>query len=104
MICPFCNFEHTVAVPCVHTNGTSAEELLTQLDRAIDAMSKADNALLGSAPNARDHYLNGTDQKARKEHELRREKLLTIVAELVQMRDHVQAVIEFKAEQKRSRI
>ena len=36
-----------------------------------------------------------------KEHCLRRDKVLKVVAELVQMRDHVMAVIEFKAEQKR---
>ena len=99
--CTFCNVEHTVAVPCVHSNGTSAEELRDQLQAAVDAWREADHALAMAAPNSRDHYPTGTAQRAIKEHCLRREKMLEVVAELVQMRDHVMEVISFKAEAKR---
>ena len=99
--CQFCNVEHTVAVPCVHSNGTAAEELRDQLEAAVDALRDAIRAMCAASPNGRDYYVSNTVQRAIKEHCLRQEKLLEVAAELVQMRDHVMEVIGFKAKRKR---
>src|SRR6185369_3925741 len=104
MTCPICLIEHLVAVPCVHLNGTSAGELLEQLDNAVDAARALAVALRQAFPNGRDHYPTGTEQRAIKEHCLRQEKVLEVAAELVMMRDHVQECINLKAESTRNRL
>ena len=103
MTCPICLVEHLVAVPCVHLNGTSAGELLEQLENAVEAVRALTVALNRAAPNGRDYYVYSPNQTQRaiKEHCLRQEKVLEVAAELVMMRDHVQECINLKNESKR---
>lgn len=100
--CQFCHMEHTVAVPCVHSNGTSAEELRNELEAALIAMNVAINRVGDAAPNGRDYYLkNGETERVMTQHRERTVRLKHTLAELQQMYDHVQEVINFKAEAKR---
>lgn len=99
--CTFCKVEHTVAVPCVHINGTKPRDLGEQLDKAVDAIQDALRALGLAAPNGRDYYLQGNIQRAIKEHCIRQENLTEVAAELVQMRDHVWEVVMFQEEHRR---
>ncbi len=100
MTCQFCSTDHAVAVPCVHTNGTSAEELLYQLDRAVNALQGAVEALYAAAPNNRDYYPTKSEAFAQAQHTERAKKLSDVRAELREMRDHVQEVINLKNERK----
>jgi hypothetical protein len=45
--------------PMIHLNGTSAEELYNKFDEARRALDAAYQALLATAPNARDYYPMG---------------------------------------------
>lgn len=103
MICPFCEIEHTIAVPTVHLNGTSAEELLKQLATAFEAATTAIIGLYHAAPNNRDYYPTKQENQAQTEHTIRAKTLSAVRTELNEMRDHVQAVIDFKAAQKAAR-
>lgn len=47
------------AVPTIHLNGTSGEELARQVKDAADAVYTAIGALRNAAPNARDYYPQG---------------------------------------------
>ena len=98
--CPFCNVEHAVAVPTVHSNGTSPEALREQLDMAVHAVRAAIREVGAAAPNARDYYPLRQDSRMRTEHEMRLDRLGSVASELVEMRDHVQEVIDFRAEQR----
>jgi DNA-binding ferritin-like protein len=94
--CHICQITHRATVPCVHSNGTSAKELLAQLDAVFDAIRELIRAMGNASPNGRDYYPTGTTQQAIKEHCLRAEKLNEILAEYSQMRDHVQECINLK--------
>jgi hypothetical protein len=100
MNCPFCKVEHLVTVPTVHLNGTSAEDLYAQLDAAIAAMLTAMERLVAASPNGRDYYVQeaGAIERALDQHRLRFEQLRAIQRELIEMRDHVMAVMDFKEE------
>jgi hypothetical protein len=102
--CQFCNIEHETTVPTVHLNGTSAEELRDQLHTVIGALNAAHYALVAAAPNGRDYYLQGAIARGRAmgAHERRCADLTRMLAELKEQRDHVQAVLDFKAEQQRA--
>lgn len=104
--CPICRgVEHTVAVPCVHSNGTSAGELAEQLTGAVDAVQAAIRAVDAAAPNGRDYYLvPGTFERAQAEHQARHNKLLSVLVELAQQYDHVQEVISLNEERRRARM
>jgi hypothetical protein len=82
--------EHRVnglIVPTVHLNGTSKDELIAQLDAALDALSVAQAALLRAAPNARDYYVQGVSAYARAdaEHVSRMQRLNSVKSELQQL-------------------
>ena len=91
--CGLCLVEHQVMVPVVHSNGTAGVDLLEALDRGIDALEVGLAALERTAPNGRDYYLypdgHGAMQRAVREHELRKEKVLDVAEELVRIREHV---------------
>lgn len=57
--------------PTIHWNGTSADQLLSELVNASDALFQAVAALSSAAPNARDYYPQGAAafEQARREHE-----------------------------------
>jgi hypothetical protein len=103
--CQFCNVVHKTTVPTVHLNGTSGEELLAQLNTAILQLIQARRAVVAAAPNGRDYYLQGDQalQLVMAQHERRCADLSRMLAEVEEMRDHVQAVMDFKAEQRRAR-
>ena len=94
--CPFCEITHAVAVPVIHSNGTSAAELRDQIDGALDAMKAAIQAVAKAAPNGRDYYVNDSVQRAIKEHCIRGEKLIEVASELSQICDHIYEVISFQ--------
>lgn len=96
MTCELCNVEHKIAVPFIHLNGTSPEELLLGLNNALDATREAVVMLYQAAPNGRDHYPSNTGTIAQAEHTVRAKKLCDVREELEEMRNHVQAVIDFK--------
>jgi hypothetical protein len=101
-VCQFCNVEHATTVPTVHLNGTSAEELRDQLDAAVEGLRAARQAVVQAAPNGRDYYVQDAIARGRAmgAHERRCGELTRMLAELEEMRDHVQAVIDFKAAQR----
>jgi hypothetical protein len=110
--CEFCHVEHTVAVPCIHLNGSPAENLRDDLAAAVEAVHDAQNRVMAAAPNGRDYYvypgrdqghLNDPIQTVMHQHRLRLEKLVQVANELEQMRDHVQAVIDFREQQRAER-
>ena len=45
--------------PTVHFNGTSKDELLTQLEAVVNALDAALAAMSAAAPNGRDFYPQG---------------------------------------------
>jgi hypothetical protein len=95
--CEFCNCNHEIAVPTVHMNGTSASELLRQLDEAVAAVRQAIDCTLNAEPNSRDYYVQpGGPRIVMHQHRVRVELLGKVLKELTEMRDHVQAVIDFK--------
>jgi len=94
--CPFCEIAHTVSVPTIHYNGTSAEELRSQIDGVVQAFRVLMTAMGHAAPNSRDHYLDRSEQRAIKEHCIREERLTEVLTEVCQIRDHIYEVMAFK--------
>jgi hypothetical protein len=77
----------TLAIPTIHPNGTSRDELLAQVCEAFLAISEARRKLAQAAPNDRDYYPqgNGAHSHALTEHEARIADLNRIAKELEQM-------------------
>lgn len=48
-------------VPSIHLNGTSASEIIKQLEAVVDALRQTEEAMTAAAPNARDYYVQGPD-------------------------------------------
>jgi hypothetical protein len=46
-------------IPTVHLNGTSRDELISQLRGAMEAVHAAEKALAQAGPHARDYYVVG---------------------------------------------
>ena len=103
--CQFCRVEHRATVPTVHLNGTPAEHLRDDLQAAIEALRTGAQAMAAAAPNGRDYYVQdaGAIQRVMNQHARRCTDLDRILTELTEMRDHVQAVLDFKAEMRRPR-
>jgi hypothetical protein len=76
--------------PTVHLNGTSRAELSRQVEEAHRALSEALGKLCEAAPNARDYYVQGEGAfgRAVAQHELRCEKIRTVMTELQAICDH----------------
>ena len=87
---------HSIAVPCVHSNGTHPNDLREQLETAMDAMRAAIRAVELAAPNGRDYYPTDSTQRAIKEHCIRQEKLADVAMELQQQYEHVLEAIEIR--------
>jgi hypothetical protein len=103
--CQFCNVTHRSSVPTVHSNGTCALDLLQGLNASLDALRVAQRRMTEAAPNGRDYYLQGNQamERAMGEHERRWTDLNRIMTELEEMRDHVQAVLDFQRQQRAQR-
>ena len=73
-----------VAIPTIHLNGTSRQELLEQLIEATMAVDVAIQRLSRACPNGRDYYPQGPNaiQEALKQHNSRMHNLTAVVAEL----------------------
>lgn len=78
-----------IIAPSIHLNGTSREELVRQMQDAVDALNLALGALHDAQPNSRDYYPQGPDaiQKAEFHHRRRLE-------DLVEIRDEMMAIWE----------
>lgn len=76
-----------LAVPTIHLNGTSQQELENQLREAASAVAKAVEKLCQAAPHGRDYYVQEPDgfQQARAEHRARVERLESVGQELMQI-------------------
>ena len=103
--CPFCRIAHKAMVPTIHTNGTSANELREQLQAAIEALHTAQRMLVQAAPNGRDYYPQGNSatEAAIAQYQRGWTDLSRMLTELEEQRDHVQAVLDFQAEQRVAR-
>lgn len=104
MICQFCNIEHAIAVPVIHLNGTSADELLSGLESAVLAVQETIQCLHVAAPNNRDYFPLNLEARVQDEHTIRARNLCEVRKQLTEMRDHVQAVVDFRLEQRRRRV
>ena len=80
------------AVPTIHRNGDTAQELLAQITNAGKAIREAQKALQLACPNARNYYtmIPPNYPQAVREHEARLTKLHTIYAELVEIANSIQ--------------
>jgi len=74
-----------VTKPSVNLNGTSRGELLTQTGDAVDALSKALEALYASNPHGRDYLPQGGPDyvRARAEHAVRIRKVDAVYEEML---------------------
>ncbi len=74
----------TLAIPTIHSNGTSQRELLAQLTNAIEAIRTAEAALGKTSPNGRDYYTQDPSaiNAATQQHRERMYRLQTIGDEL----------------------
>lgn len=97
--CTFCHLVHSIQVPCVHSNGTAAEDLRDDLSLAVDATRVAITRVEWAAPAGRDYYVQGDEsiRLSRLQHATRMDRLQQTAKELEEIRDHVQAVIDFRA-------
>ena len=82
--------------PLVHLNGTSGESLLSGYVHVRATLTKGIEALHGAAPNARDYYPLGDDafSAARREHEDRTRRLMSVLEEIHELAEHVQDAMD----------
>lgn len=74
----------TVA-PLIHGNGTSAEELKTNLENAYAAIYAAQDVLRKCAPNGRDYYVGDVHLcRAEAQHRRRQESLTDVMQSLTE--------------------
>jgi len=80
-----------LSVPTVHLNGTSREELVTQLTEASNAVRDAITAVQKASPNGRDYYPQGSGatQEALRQHANRLHNLTAVQRELVEIAEAI---------------
>ncbi len=73
----------SIALPTVHLNGTSRQELLQQFLAARTALRAARDAMCAAAPNGRDYYVQNTGafSIARDQHTERLQRIEALIAE-----------------------
>ena len=99
--CPFCEVEHKVAVPQIHSNGTAPQDLLESVQAVLSANRKTLTALGQAFPNGRDYYLvPGAYEVVRVQWDARVQALQRMEVDLVEIRDHIQTVIDFQEERR----
>lgn len=71
-------------VPTIHRNGTGSDSLLSDLEGAAQALTRAKRALEACQPNGRDYYPQGSEAfvEAQDEHRSRLERLNSVGLEL----------------------
>lgn len=81
----------TLKVPTVHLNGTSEQELRSQLKEAAIAVTTAMEALRHAAPHGRDYYVQSDTacNEAIKEHCARLDRLSSVYDELVEIHEAI---------------
>jgi len=79
------NKKRNVIAPTIHRNGTSADDIQEQLQKAYRAVNEASKALSAAYPNARDYYVQGNEAfpKARREWDERQAKLKSVADDLL---------------------
>lgn len=77
----------TLAIPMIHTNGTSKHRLVEELTDAVEAIEAAYQAIKQTAPNGRDYYPFGPDafNAATNQHQNRLRKIDEVRNELEQL-------------------
>lgn len=80
-----------LAVPSIHLNGTSCDELIEQYLDAINAGNEFAQVLNAASPNGRDYYVQGNEalKIAQNQWACRQSKLQEIINELKEI---VQAI------------
>lgn len=78
-----------LTAPRIHLNGTSRKSLEEQYETALEAISRAIDALGETAPNARDYYpiAPGAFSRAMGEHASRVRRLKEVQGELYWLRE-----------------
>lgn len=74
-------------IPSIHSNGTSAEALLEQLEDASNALDNALEALSQAAPHGRDYYPQGAGA-----YHIAREDHMTRTKRVQQTRDEIHEI------------
>jgi hypothetical protein len=77
--------------PTIHRNGTSPEELLSQVLKVADALRDAITALCWATPNGRDYYVQdpGALKLALEEHNERATKLQEVLDDMQALAIHI---------------
>jgi hypothetical protein len=85
--------ETTIAIPTIHLNGTSGDELQAQYSHAHDSLATALRQVREAAPNARDYYVQSSDawRQTYAEHEARVKALTTVLDELATINEAIYA-------------
>ena len=78
--------------PTIHSNGTTAVELVEQYRAAGQALHQALELLYQMTPHGRDYYSQGADAVtlARHEHEERLAKVRDVLQDLLDLAEHVE--------------
>lgn len=80
--------KNDLALPSLHLNGTSKEELVQRLSEAHLSLQKAREVLAKAAPHQRDYYVQkdqGNYRRARNQHEARLQKIDDVMTELLDL-------------------
>lgn len=91
--------------PTIHNNGTPAQTLLEQVEKAGGSLRLTINALHEMRPHGRDYYTQGDNAltEAQNEHRDRINALERVYAKLGEIHEHIQDRIDEIEKQKRSR-
>lgn len=84
--------KHTIILPTINLNGTSARELLQLQINACNAISQAIEALQAAAPHGRDYQSSPNPyafSRAQEEHRNRLTKLEQVQRELQAIGEHI---------------
>ena len=76
-----------IAIPTIHMNGTSRNDLMEAMSNAAYAIEKAEEAMGKVCPNGRDYYPQGPDaiQEALRQHHNRLHHLHAVRTELMEI-------------------
>ena len=80
-----------LAVPTIHLNGTSKQELLDGYINALDALREAHKRLAATCPNGRDYYPQGSEaiNVAMQNHEGRMARIKFVMDELQEIAEAI---------------
>lgn len=90
-----------LAIPTIHLNGTSREQLQKEILDAARAVNKAISALEAAAPNGRDYYVQSPEafRLAQTQHRDRLDRLQSVYDELFAISEaiHIGDTAEYQA-------